>query len=93
MKSIKTTFSYKCRTNDTPAQIQTNQLKLEEIGADRFVLGFYLGLDGKVHGARFFSQLKSVKGCNCHLFPRQFPPGNSFICETYTPFTPTLKHV
>ena len=48
MKNIKTTFSYKCRTNDTPAQIETNQLKLEEISAARFVLGFYLGLDGKV---------------------------------------------
>ena len=39
MKNIKTTFSYKCRTNDTPAQIQTNQLKHEEISATRFVLG------------------------------------------------------
>ena len=48
MKNIKTTFTYKCRTNDTPAQIQTNQLKLEEIDADRFVLGFYLAFDGKV---------------------------------------------
>ena len=48
MKNIKTTFNYKCRTNDTPAQIQTNQSKLEEIGADRFILGFYLELDGKV---------------------------------------------
>ena len=48
MKNIKTTFSYKCRINDTPAQIQTNQLKLEEIDADRFVLGFYLAFDGKV---------------------------------------------
>ena len=48
MKNIKTTFSYKCRINDTPAQIQTNQLKLEEIGADLFILGFCLELDGKV---------------------------------------------
>lgn len=55
MKNIKTTFSYKCQTNDTPAQIQTNQLKLEEIGAARFVLGFYSGLVGKVHVVRDFS--------------------------------------
>ena len=44
MKNIKTTFSYKCRTNDTPAQIETNQLKLEEISAARFVLGFLYGI-------------------------------------------------
>ena len=33
MKNVKTTFS---RTNNTPLQIQTNQLKLEEIGAALF---------------------------------------------------------
>ena len=48
MKNIITTFSYKCRANDTPAQIQTSQLKLEEIGAASFVFGFYSGLVGKV---------------------------------------------
>ena len=38
MKNVKTTFSYNCRTNNTPSQIQTNQLKLEEIGAAFFFL-------------------------------------------------------
>ena len=75
MKNVKTTFSYNCRTNNTPLQIQTNQLKLEEIGAALF---FFEG------GARFFSQLKSVKGCNCHVFPRQCPLGNPFIWESYS---------
>ena len=75
MKNVKTTFSYNCRTNNTPLQIQTNQLELEEIGAALF---FFEG------GARFFSQLKSVKGCNCHVFPRQCPPCNPFISESYS---------
>ena len=74
MKNVKTTFSYNCRTNNTPSQIQTNQLKLEEIGAAFFFEG----------GTRFFSQLNSVKGCNCHVFPRQRPPCNPFIGESYS---------
>ena len=61
MKNIKTTFSYKCRTYDTPAQIQTNQIKLEEIGVARFVLGFYSGLVGKVHVVRVFQPIKKRK--------------------------------
>lgn len=83
MKNIKTTFSYKCRTNDTPAQIETNQLKLEEISAARFVLGFLFGISWE-GGIKFFSQLISVKGSNCHVFPRQCSPGNPFICESYS---------